>query len=96
MQQLEYGQLQMISLLVGYRKIASLLLVSSSTYKQFKSIKTFLGRRRPFIIYYTSAVAVSLSVLYMSEAGFRLLLIETFIDDLIGQNTHTASIWKPI
>ena len=38
---------------------------------------SFLGRRRPFIMYYTSAVAVSLSVLYMSEAGF-------LIDSLIG------------
>ena len=70
MQQLEYGQLQMISSLAGCQKIAILLSVSSTDYRKRKPVP-ILGRRRPFIIYYTSIIAVSLSVLYISEAGFH-------------------------
>ena len=98
MQQLEFGQLQMISLLVGSLKIAHLPSVSfidkpfasfilEGCYRSIFQILSysfrpsklkpvvyliFLGRRRPFIMYYTSAVAFSLSVLYMSEAGFLI------------------------
>jgi len=51
-----------------------------------------IGRRRPFIIYYTLAVGVSLSVLYMSELFVEDLLLAQIIL-FIGFTIIDSSLW---